>query len=210
MKRSLKIPAPEQPLLVKYIIPLFFGCRAILAFAALLLPEIAFSAEHQIGSWSVFEQNDPITDQPRVLAILDNPRESAWFRVGCERGKALLSVSVRYRYRPEDRVAVVLRIDEQAPLVSEWTPQAGTGIVWATLSRSTYEMLATAKTVAVQISLKDRGTTVLVFPAVKTQEALRPLIKACPIESAVEKRDARPFNPTAPMFPTDPIPKPQQ
>jgi hypothetical protein len=176
----------------------FVALGTVLAFTVLI--SSARAAERQVGSWDVIEEKDPITDQSRVLAVLDDPSEGAWFRIACERGKPGLSLSIPYEYQPGDRVAVALRVDEQPPLLAEWTPQIGSGIAWVGLSRGTYAMLATARKVALQISLKDKGTTVLVFPAVKTAEALAPLIKGCPIDATNEKRDAKPFDPTAPIF----------
>ena len=66
-------------------------------------------------------------------------------------------------------MAVVFRVDEQTPLVAEWTPEVGTGIVFASVSRETYKMLTEATKFALQISLKDRGTRVLMFPAARTK-----------------------------------------
>jgi hypothetical protein len=43
-------------------------------------------------------------------------------------------------------------------------------------------------------------TIVTVFKAVKTAEALRPVLAACPIESAPEKTMARPYHPNEPIF----------
>jgi hypothetical protein len=175
--------------------------RTALVIAGLCLAQPMMAAERHVGTWDVIEEKNPITDQPHVLALLLNPRERSWFRVGCERGKALLSVSVPYRYQTGDRVAVILRIDGDVPLVAEWTPQVGSGVAWAALSRDTYSKLAVAAEVDIQVSLKDRWTKVFAFPAIRTADALRPIIKACPIENAAEPREAEPYTPARPLFP---------
>jgi hypothetical protein len=47
-------------------------------------------------------------------------------------------------------------------------------------------------------------TIVLTFNAVKTTEALRPVLAACPIETAAPTRDARPFHPYESVFEESP------
>jgi hypothetical protein len=167
-------------------------------FSLMSMP--AFSSERHIGSWWVLDEKDPITDQSHVLASLRKPDDGAWFRIGCERGKPNVAIGVRYRYRDTDRVAVALRIDNDVALISEWAPQVESGIAWSGISQSTYQRLLTAKTIAAQLFLQGKGTTVLMFPALETEDALRTLVQACPIDSAAEQRGSKPFDPNAPIF----------
>ena len=109
----------------------------------------------------------------------------------------------RHRYFEGDRVAVAYRIDDNDPMISEWSNDIGTGLAYAGLSRATYSKLANAKTIALQLFFKSahREESILtVFKAVKTPEAVRPILAACPIEDAPEKSAARPFGPNEPHF----------
>jgi len=169
--------------------------------AALATPAVA--VERQIGSWNVLEQKDPITDQPRILASIESKSDAAVFGFRCERGRAMMHLQIRYRYQASDRIAVILRVDDNEPIIAEWTPQLGSGIAWVGVSQSTYKAIATAKRISLQLTLRSQhtnGSAVLVFPAVKTAEALRPVIAACPIEAAVQARGARPFHECDPIF----------
>ena len=102
-----------------------------------------------------------------------------------------------------DRVAVAYRIDDNDPMISEWRNDIGTGLAYVGLSRATYSKLANAKTIALQLFFKSahrEESIVTIFKAVKTPEAIRPILAACPIEDAPEKSTARPFGPNEPHF----------
>jgi hypothetical protein len=112
--------------------------------------------------------------------------------------------SVFHRYFEGDRVAVVYRKDDNEPMIGEWSNDIGTGFAYAGISRSGYIKLANAKTIAIQLFFKSthRAESIItVFEAVKTEEALRPIWAACPIENANEKSASRPFRPNEPYFP---------
>jgi hypothetical protein len=173
----------------------------------LLSPSLAWSVDpagQQVGSWTVHEQKDPITNQPFVVALIENKSDGTWFRIHCLRGEAGMAVWTRnHRYFDGDRVSVAIRIDDYDPLISEWGDDIGTGIAYNGLSRPTYSKLANAKTIALQLFFKSthrEETIVTVFKAVKTAEATRPVLATCPLENAPEKSAARPFRPNESHF----------
>jgi hypothetical protein len=146
----------------------------------------------------------PITNQPFVVALIENKSDGTWFRIACQRGKAGMAIWTRnHRYVYGDRVAVVYRIDDQDPLINEWGTDIGSGVALSYLSRSAYSKFANAKTIAIQLFFKStqrEESIVTIFKAVKTAEALRPVLAACPIENAQERTMARPYHPNEPNF----------
>jgi hypothetical protein len=178
------------------------------AFLALAAPAVARDQEpqmdprlHRVGSWLVAQVPDPITDQPHIIAILS--QQDVLFRVDCIRGTPILNVEMRDKYQPGDRVGIVLRVDSLAPLISEWNPEIGTGRAWNGVSRSTYESILKAKKVAIEVILKGRAGVISQFNADRTEDALLPMTKACPVESAKESRGAKSYDPNTPVFSGD-------
>jgi hypothetical protein len=176
--------------------------------ASIIVPASADPQGKQIGSWNVYQLKDPIVDQPRVIALIENKTDGAWFRIACERGKPWMAVWTRqHRYQDGDRVAVAYKIDNNEPLVAEWGYELGTGIAGIGLSRPTLTALSSAKTIALQLFFRSKHSEepiVVVFNAVKTTEAVRPVLEACPIEKATPKSAAKLFHPYEPVFEESP------
>jgi hypothetical protein len=174
----------------------------IIATALLATPAVA--GERQVGSWTVAEAADPITKLPWAAAVINNNSDGTALHIDCARGRAFMSVwTHRHRYFEGDRVAVVYRIDDNEPMISEWNNDIGTGMAYAGISRATYSKLANAKTIAIQLFFKSthrEESIITVFKAVKTEEALRPILTECPIENANEKSASRLFRPNEPYF----------
>jgi len=158
----------------------------------------------KVGSWLVQSAKDPITDSERVLAFVDSdePR-GAWLRVSCYQGKPFLAVSLPdVKYQPHDRVAVVLRIDQNVPTKAEYEVIPDTGIVEAGLSRTTFTALSQMVKAAVRVTRETGGERIATFPGRKTKEAMSRVLKACPITSGGEKTPVQ-YDPQKPLF--DPI-----
>jgi hypothetical protein len=62
---------------------------------ALAIPITANGAERQVGSWTVHELTDPITNQPLVVAVIENKSDGTLFRVSCLRGKPIVAIWTR-------------------------------------------------------------------------------------------------------------------
>jgi hypothetical protein len=90
------------------------------ALIAVALASSAGASERQVGSWTVVETTDPIMKQPRAIAVINNTSDGTALRIGCWRGRAYMAVwTHRHRYFEGDRVAVVYRIDDDDPMISE-------------------------------------------------------------------------------------------
>jgi hypothetical protein len=174
----------------------------LMLLATLIATTSSFAGQepslNHVGSWLTAQTIDPITDQPRVTAILT--QSDATFAVRCVRGKPQLLVETRYQYKSGDRVAFVLRIDSSPATISEWGPEVGTNRAWSGISRATYSAILKAKKIAIEVWRKGDASTYYQFNASKTEDALSAMAKACPIESA---KDGTPklFDPDeAPTF----------
>jgi hypothetical protein len=138
--------------------------------------------DRHIGSWEIFEAQDPVTDQPRIIAWL--PGINIIFRVHCLRGRPLMTVETKRRYQAGEEVAVVMRIDHLHATIGKWAGQSEMGLAWTRISRVSYAAILKLRKLAIEIFQKDNGSYTYKLNADKTEEALSDIAKACPISSA--------------------------
>jgi hypothetical protein len=161
----------------------------------------ASAGQRRVGSWSVEVSKDPITDKPAILAFSDSADlRGAYIRLDCRGDVAAIAIVVTgFKFRPNERAAVVLRIDDLPAIKAEYTTVPDMGMVSAKLSRNTYTAVATAKKIAARVFRESGDSWVMTFPASRTPEALKPMLVACPIASAPEGGPAK-YDPSKPIL----------
>lgn len=149
----------------------------------------AFAQNSRIGNWQVTQKKDPITDEVWVIAqALATDGSKNWMQVRCEDKKPYLFIGIHLADFPRNsQILGALRIDNGQPTKVGFLGFDKRSVV-TQLSRATYQKIAVAKTAAFKVSQGVQDWT-LVFSLNRTSEAMKSILAACPISSAID------FNP---------------
>jgi hypothetical protein len=156
------------------------------ALAAVFLSNSAW-ADALIGGWKIEEKNNPITDNPWVIAQTEqSDANGMWLQIRCESKKPLIVLGIANADFPVDsQVEVVLRIDRLSPTRSMFAGIGEAGALGASLSSQTYSKLVTSKTIAFQATRGEEQWAAIFSPA-QTARAMKAVLRACPISSGGE------------------------
>jgi hypothetical protein len=146
---------------------------------------------YQIGPWAVLNRLDPITDKPnvKVQTPLDD-RLGPFLSIVCEDGQPFLTFGIPgVVLKTRELVSLNLRIDRTDPTKTR-LQAVGPDLMVARLTQATYKKITNAELIAAYIE-RDRENNngqgwELQFSVSKSTEAFKPMLAACPIESAHE------------------------
>lgn len=179
--------------------------RIVIVGLAMLATAGSAAAERwvvqRIGNWEVKAAKDPISDKEKVLAFVDaNDPRGAYLRIACFDDLPSLAISFPdFKFRPKERVAVILRVDRNPPTKAEFGSIPDTGMAETGLTRTTYTALTQMSLAAVKLARETGDTRTATFPARKTKEAMVAMLKACPIETGGKSIPVQ-YDPSKPLF----------
>lgn len=143
-------------------------------------PSPAHAQTTAVGNWQVVVDQDPFLKRPRVVAVTGSgPVRMA---LQCNAGKLTIelgNIGVRGPFLTGERVAIEFRADRRPIVEAEGLAINDARVQIETATEMARQMLD-AKEVAFRIT-KPRSWPDLIYPLLKTERALVPLISACPM-----------------------------
>lgn len=144
-----------------------------------------FAAGQAIGTWSISNEKDLVTEKPFPRATAHSTLGDS-FSVLCspDRGTPMINVgSNRIEFANGEFPAMVWRVDDRpvlAALVKSFAPHDYA----IGLGRQTYAALLAASRIRIRAVSANGATIDMDFPLTRTKDALRTVAAACPLESA--------------------------
>jgi hypothetical protein len=153
----------------------------------------------RIGTWTIEEKKDPITDEIWVIAqSTSGDVAGTWLQVRCEDKKPLLVIGIKGATFPVGQsLGGALRIDGNLPTSAGFIGIGDSGAVGTALSKEVYGSLLMARSLGIRV-VRDSEVWTFSFNLQRTDQALKPIASACPISAAY---DAQPTNVDAPPRP---------
>src|SRR6476620_1252617 len=147
---------------------------------------------YQIGPWIVQSELDPVTRKPFV--IVQTPLDSKagpYLKVNCEEGKPYIAFGIPgARWTKDEAVSVTLRIDKGDAKRARYATATET-LVASSLSQAMYDRLSQAHLIAALIEREDGSNWKLELAVNRTPEAFKPMLEACPIDTAGTSQPAQ-------------------
>jgi hypothetical protein len=140
---------------------------------------------YRVGSWVVVNKIDPITDKPLVMVQtpLDS-RAGPFLKLICQDGRPYITFGIPgTTFKENEKVSVALRIDKGEVTRARYMVDGGDQLATA-LSQVTYRKMAKALLIVAFIERDDGANWTLELPVSRSEDAFKPLTKACPIDEA--------------------------
>jgi hypothetical protein len=141
------------------------------------------------GSWAVENKHDPISGKPWIIAEVKSDTDHMWMQARCE-GIPIIVFGVGgdgINFRLNEIVKARVRIDDNAPHeMKAVLVDVATGAASTLLTRKFYAEMLDAKTMGVQLERPDGQQWSFMLHLSKTKQALQSMLKACPLESALD------------------------
>jgi len=166
--------------------------KIVIAVASILSCVSAQAKDLKIGSWTIERIQDSFTKQPRIIAGIRT--QDGEFAIACESGLPFIRIFLwNERFNPDDAYAFALRIDQYEPTQSIFGV-ISTRTLGNQLSKTTYKKFLNASEIVVRIQFSNAGLQDYKFNATKTSEAMKPILRQCPVEDVADA-DLVPFDP---------------